>query len=221
MKLLLVLLLAMPVAAQNAVTLQELRDANFSVITPDGEIVPFAKIAGEGHPVVIEFWATWCAPCRRTVPHLIELNRTYGPKGLVVVGLTLENAFTDAQKVKRFIAETGVPYTIAFAPRDLYLRANRARTISLPRILVFDAKGQLVEHILNYGPETGERLRSAIAKLYSSRATSSGSLTMRPDVGGVFRSNPFRLATASASFAFPVARRARSLHDSPLRTVPM
>ena len=166
MRLLLCLLLAMPAAASDAVTLQELRDANFPVITPDGGIVPFAKIAGEGHPVVIEFWATWCAPCRRTVPHLIELHRDWTSKGLVVIGLSIENPFTDAEKVKRFTSEAGVPYTIAFAPRDLYLRANRARNISLPRILVFGADGRLLERILSDSPQTGERLRSAVGKAF-------------------------------------------------------
>lgn len=163
---LLVLLFALPIAADDAVTLQELHNANFSVITPDGKVVPFAKIVGEGHPVVIEFWATWCAPCRKTLPHLIEMSRSYGPKGLVVVGLTLENPIIDAEKVKRFTSEAGVPYPIAFAPRDLYRRANRAQNISLPRILVFGADGQLIEHILNYSPETGDRLRSAVAKAF-------------------------------------------------------
>ncbi|GIW72410.1 MAG: hypothetical protein KatS3mg102_1952 [Planctomycetota bacterium] len=53
--------------------------------------------------VVVEFWATWCPPCRRSIPHLNELHGKYKDKGLVVIGLSNEDP--DADKVKAFIQE--------------------------------------------------------------------------------------------------------------------
>jgi thiol-disulfide isomerase/thioredoxin len=54
----------------------------------------------KGKPVIVEFWATWCPPCRTSIPHLNELNKKFKDKGLVIVGVTDEDKATvdDFQK---------------------------------------------------------------------------------------------------------------------------
>jgi thiol-disulfide isomerase/thioredoxin len=65
---------------------------------------------------VVEFWATWCAPCKRSIPHLTELQRDYGSKGLQIIGISDEPVDT----VKKFVTEKGssMDYTVATQKKD-------------------------------------------------------------------------------------------------------
>jgi len=58
--------------------------------------------------VVVEFWATWCPPCRKSIPHLIELYEKYKDKGVVIMGLTDE----PMSKVKGFATEMKMTYAV-------------------------------------------------------------------------------------------------------------
>src|SRR5215467_10994528 len=68
-------------------TLDQLKAKNFTVTTLDGERVSLNSLLGEGKPVLLDFWATWCGPCRMEIPHLKALNKKYGKDGLVVIGM--------------------------------------------------------------------------------------------------------------------------------------
>jgi cytochrome c biogenesis protein CcmG, thiol:disulfide interchange protein DsbE len=65
-----------------------------------------------GQVVLVNFWATWCGPCREETPGLSRLARELGPEGLAVVGVSLDQG--DRGKVRRFVEEFGVPYPVAF-----------------------------------------------------------------------------------------------------------
>ncbi|MBE3070429.1 MAG: TlpA family protein disulfide reductase, partial [Planctomycetes bacterium] len=69
---------------------------------------PLALGKLRGRVVVVEFWATWCPPCRTSIPHLVELYKTYGPKGVVFMGLTDE----PKAKVEPFAKEIGMVYQV-------------------------------------------------------------------------------------------------------------
>ena len=58
--------------------------------------------------VVVEFWATWCGPCRQSIPHLVAMNQKYKNKGVVIAGLTQEGAGA----VKGFAAKMGMDYPV-------------------------------------------------------------------------------------------------------------
>src|SRR5262245_25867437 len=91
-------------------TLDQLKEKNFTVKTLDGESVDLNTLLGEGKPVLIDFWATWCGPCRVEIPHLNELHQKYGKDGLIVIGMNLENPAEDRQAVKSFVKRFKMDY---------------------------------------------------------------------------------------------------------------
>ncbi len=62
-----------------------------------------------GKPLLLEFWATWCGPCRENIPHLNEIQKKYGPRGLQVIGVSSE----ESQAIKHFINSVPMHYTVA------------------------------------------------------------------------------------------------------------
>ncbi len=64
----------------------------------------------KGKVVVVEFWATWCPPCRKSIPHLAELHEKRGKDGLVIVGLSDESKDT----VEAFAKKTPMPYIVGY-----------------------------------------------------------------------------------------------------------
>jgi len=101
--------------------------------------------AGKGTNVyVVEFWATWCGPCRRTIPHLSALQRDYKDKGVVTIGISDEDAAT----VRPFVEKMGtnMAYTIALdrakETARAYMRAFAVEGI--PHAFVVDKEGKIV-----------------------------------------------------------------------------
>ncbi len=80
---------------------------DFILQTLDGERVSFSSLEGRG--VVINFWATWCPPCRREMPLLDAVQKEYGPRGLSIVGVDLDEP---AAAVRKYVESIGVTYPI-------------------------------------------------------------------------------------------------------------
>ena len=79
----------------------------------DGKPVPLAELKGK--LVVLNFWATWCGPCRMEIPHLIEAQEKYGPHGIVFIGAAVED---NADSVRDFGKAYGINYSLVMAGKD-------------------------------------------------------------------------------------------------------
>jgi thiol-disulfide isomerase/thioredoxin len=122
-----------------------------------------------GQVLVLDFYATWCAPCRKSIPHLSELQRQSGPQGLQVVGLNVGGP-DDRVKVAAFAAEFNIPYPLGFPDKlltDLFLSEDD----TIPQTFVFDRRGQLVKRFIGYDDSMPKELEKVIqsALVVSSR----------------------------------------------------
>jgi thiol-disulfide isomerase/thioredoxin len=92
-----------------------------------------------GRVVVVDFWASWCKPCRQSIPWLNELQARYGARGLVILGVNVDAQREDAE---RFLRETPIGFEIVFDPRGEL--ARRFALQGMPSSLIFDRSGTLV-----------------------------------------------------------------------------
>src|SRR5712692_1972785 len=103
-----------------------------------------AKLADyKGKVVVLDFYATWCEPCRAETPRLVELQRQYAAQGLQVIGLNVGGE-DDREQVPAYAKEFGIQYPLAFPDDELadgYLADNQ----NIPQAFVFDRNGNMVK----------------------------------------------------------------------------
>jgi peroxiredoxin len=87
---------------------------DFKLQSHQGGLVSPADFAGK--TLLINFWATWCAPCRQEMPMLMDLQREYAPLGLQVIGIALDNA----ESVRSFVDTFGITYPILLGEEDVF-----------------------------------------------------------------------------------------------------
>jgi thiol-disulfide isomerase/thioredoxin len=113
-----------------------------------------------GQVLVLDFYATWCAPCRESVPHLSELQRRSSNHGLQIVGLNVGGP-DERMKVPAFAAEFNIPYPMGFPDKsltDLFLSDDN----SIPQTFVFDREGQLIKRFIGYDDSVPNKLEQVI-----------------------------------------------------------
>ncbi|MCC6650742.1 MAG: TlpA family protein disulfide reductase [Candidatus Eisenbacteria bacterium] len=114
----------------------------FAVKTVDGKTLKLSDLRNK--PVIVDFWATWCGPCRASMPDLNEMQARYGAKGLTVIGLSVDE--TGPAPVKRFATQLGVRFTIAMANDDILDAYGPIR--SIPTTFFINRKGEIVRRVI-------------------------------------------------------------------------
>jgi thiol-disulfide isomerase/thioredoxin len=117
---------------------------------------------------VLDFWATYCPPCRDEIPHLVRLQREFGPKGFQVIGLNVGGR-EDRPKVPDFVREYGIQYQLA-EPDDETVRLFLADNSAIPQTFVLDRRGRLVRHFVGYDEEVASELEQAITDALAEKA---------------------------------------------------
>jgi thiol-disulfide isomerase/thioredoxin len=135
----------------------------------DGHRVTLAEYAGK--VLVLDFYATWCAPCRESIPHLSALQNKYGAQGLQIVGLNVGGP-DDRIKVPDFARELAIHYPLGFPDKtltDLFLSDDQ----TIPQTFVFGRDGQLVKRFIGYQQSTGTELEKVISEAVNSKTADS------------------------------------------------
>lgn len=102
----------------------------------------------KGKKVVLDFWATWCAPCKESIPHLIDLRAKTAAEQAVIIGLTNE----PQEKVSEYVKTAKINYPIAIYTEEV--PAPYGEVTGLPTLFLIDAEGTITDVIEGYDPET-------------------------------------------------------------------
>jgi thiol-disulfide isomerase/thioredoxin len=111
---------------------------DFKVEGLDGKALSLA--GARGKVILLNFWATWCGPCRAEIPDLIALQQKYRDQ-LQIIALTVDE--DDAALVKKVVAETGINYPVAMSPQKV--RIQYGGIAALPTSFVLDTQGRVVQ----------------------------------------------------------------------------
>ena len=157
-------------AAPELALAAEAQTFNFSAPDLNGKQMSIKQWLG--HPIVVDFWATWCAPCRRQVPELEELYEKYKKtKGLVVIGVSCDSIQGEGRgAVGPFVEEFGVTYPIVMASEGL---VDALGVEALPTTYFVNPKGQIVSRIVGAG-KRGEITDNVMSLLNTKPSNKSG-----------------------------------------------
>lgn len=132
-----------------------------AVVTPAGLLeTPLERVEGgkqslgtwKGKVLVVNFWATWCAPCRKEIPEFIRMQERHSAQGLQFVGIAID----DKDKVAPYMREVGINYPVLVGELDA---VEMSRSLgnelgALPFTVVVDRSGKVVHTILGATSET-------------------------------------------------------------------
>jgi peroxiredoxin len=127
------------------------------VVSTSGQSITLANY--KGYVLLIDFFASWCHPCEKSIPHLINVNNKYGKQGLQVLGLSLDE---DKDDLVDFIAPKKLNYPVALADENLQITYGLR---SIPTLVIIDKKGVVAEVFLGLSDDSAKNLEAAIKKL--------------------------------------------------------
>lgn len=112
--------------------------ADWNLKNLDGKSVKLSDFKGK--VVILDFWATWCPPCREEIPGFIELQKQYGDKGLTVIGISLDQGGSEV--VSAFVKAEKINYPIVLG--DEAVAHNYGDIQAIPTTFIIDPNGNIV-----------------------------------------------------------------------------
>lgn len=131
---------------------------DFELTTLDGETVLLSDY--QGKKVILNFWATWCPPCKAEMPHMQKFYEKYKDQGVEILAVNLTSQDKGVDKVKAFVEENGLTFPILLDEEGEVGQKYQIATI--PTSYMIDTKGNIVQTIV--GPMDEEMMESLISK---------------------------------------------------------
>jgi thiol-disulfide isomerase/thioredoxin len=133
MKLVAAAVAALVLAAPPAANLK------FSFKDVDGKKVSLSQFKGK--VIILDFWATWCVPCKAEIPGFIELKKKYGAQGLEIIGLSVDDSLNTA---KKYATEMKMNYPVLLAEGKEDILKAYDPIPSIPVSIIIDRQGKIV-----------------------------------------------------------------------------
>jgi thiol-disulfide isomerase/thioredoxin len=134
----------------------------FSLPTASGDPVALDKLRGK--VVYVDFWASWCGPCKRSFPWMNEMHDRYGARGLAIVAINVDKKREDAQ---RFLAQVPASFPIVYDAAGVTPTSYAVR--AMPSSFLIDASGKIVDVELGFRDERKSALEERIRALVGAR----------------------------------------------------
>jgi len=122
--------------------------------------VPLDLASHRGRVVVVDFWASWCKPCRQSIPWLNAMRERYGASGLTIIGVNVDAERADAD---RFLRDVPIEFEIIFDPKGEL--AKQFKVQGMPSSFVFDRTGKMVETHLGFREAKKDEHETALRNL--------------------------------------------------------
>jgi peroxiredoxin len=106
-----------------------------------------------GHIVLLDFWATWCPPCRLSIPELVDLQKKYGDQGVVILGISMDDPQMFSDKyLLAFKEKFKINYTILRANNKVAMDYFGTGNMAIPTLFVINKEGKIVDKHMGYLP---------------------------------------------------------------------
>ncbi|MBI1322976.1 redoxin family protein [bacterium] len=134
------------------------------------EYLEFVKPKDGKKFTLVDAWATWCAPCKENFPHVVEMHEKYGPKGLQVISLSMDD-LTDAKAVREateFLISKKAAFTNLIMNESQDVAFDKLEISAIPSVFLFDAQGKEVHRFTLEDPNdqfTYDQVEKAIEAL--------------------------------------------------------
>lgn len=132
------------------------RAPNFTWKDASGQTVSFDSF--KGNVTLVNFWATWCVPCKKEIPVLVAISNELAARNIKVIGISTDRGLSVTEDVSAFVKEKGIPYQILISNDDLESAFGNIRMI--PASFIVDANGTIVKELV--GLHTKEAFIEAI-----------------------------------------------------------
>jgi peroxiredoxin len=149
------------IRARNAATAVKGHNApDFTLTDLQGNTVKLSDLRGKA--VVLNFWATWCPPCKEEIPWFVELQKRYGSQGLQIVGVSMDDG--DLKDVEKFAAENSINYPVLLGKEAV--AAQYGGIEYLPTTFYIDRDGVVMDRVFGQPgrDEIEKNIKLAIAK---------------------------------------------------------
>jgi len=142
-----------------------LRDAELRSL--NGRSLKLADYAGK--VMLVNLWATWCAPCRIEIPELVKLHKEFKSQGLEMVGLSMENADASAETVRNFVRDFRMDYRVGWATPEVAGTLMQGRD-AIPQSFVISRDGRILKRFVGFSPtDTPAQIRQVIEEALSNK----------------------------------------------------
>jgi len=141
----------------------------FTLITLEGKKVSLSDF--KGHPVLVNFWATWCGPCKVEMPWFEEFSKQYASQGLVILGLA-DDVDAGNEAIAKVAKKTGVTYPILLTDGKVQKAYSPEGMDYLPMSFYVDRNGIIVDETAGLGGK--DQIEAHIKKTIASGAPSAG-----------------------------------------------
>jgi len=164
-KIILLFLFILPVlffGCEKDADTKEVKAPDFTLEDLSGKDVSLSQYAG--NVVILDFWATWCPPCRMSIPELVKLQDTYRDNGLVVLGVSVDSSDTKNAYLSSFKEEYKMNYTILRADDKTTRKYFGDSEFGIPTLFIINREGMVVDMHSGYSPGAVEKSLKKILK---------------------------------------------------------